>query len=109
MAPGINIFVHDAYVIGKGVLTARLAGLITVMSMPESPELAQGELMRFFAEAAWYPTALLPSQGVIWESIDDFSAAAQLKDGSTTVRLVFKFSDDGLIDTVTAEDRFASR
>lgn len=32
--------------------------------MANTPELARGELMRFFAEAAWYPTALLPNQGL---------------------------------------------
>ncbi|WP_332942875.1 MULTISPECIES: DUF6544 family protein [unclassified Microcoleus] len=32
--------------------------------------MAQGELMRFFAEAARYPAAFLPSQGVCWEAID---------------------------------------
>ena len=42
-------------------------------------EVAQGELMRFFAEAAWYPTALLPSQGVRWQAVDDTSAAILLK------------------------------
>ena len=36
-------------------------GLVTVVDMADTPELARGELMRFFAEAAWYPTALLPS------------------------------------------------
>ena len=40
-------------------------------------EVAQGELMRFFAEAAWYPTALLPSQGVRWQAVDDTSARAR--------------------------------
>ena len=39
-------------------------GLVMVVHMADTPEMARGELMRFFAEAAWYPTALLPSQGV---------------------------------------------
>ncbi len=60
MAPAMTVRVHDAYVAGEGVLTAKLFGLLTVMEQPGTPELAQGELMRFFAEAAWYPTVLLP-------------------------------------------------
>ena len=32
--------------------------------------------MRWFAEALWYPTALLPSQAVRWEAVDDHSAKA---------------------------------
>jgi hypothetical protein len=46
----------------------------TLVNLRGTPEIAQGELMRFLAEAAWYPTALLPSQGVQWKAIDDFSA-----------------------------------
>ncbi len=106
MVPGMPVHVHDAYVGGEGVLTAKLFGLLTVMKQPNTPELAQGELMRFFAEAAWYPTALLPSQGVVWEAIDDESASATLTDGNTTAKLVFQFGADGLIDSVRADGRY---
>jgi hypothetical protein len=62
--------------------------------------------MRFLAEAVWYPTALLPSQGVVWEALDDSQARATLSDGPTTVTLVFHFDAQGLIDTVRAEGRY---
>ena len=106
MAPGINAFVHDAYIAGRGVLTAKLFGLLTVMEQPGTPELAQGELMRFFAEGAWYPTALLPGQGVVWEAIDDTHASASLTDGTTTVKLVFQFDSHGLIRSVRSDGRY---
>jgi hypothetical protein len=61
--------------------------------------------MRFFAEAAWYPTALLPSQGVRWEAIDEHSANASIADGPLTLTLLFRFNDSGLIDSVHAEAR----
>jgi hypothetical protein len=61
--------------------------------------------MRFLAEAAWYPTALLPSQGVCWEAVDDHSAHATLRDGAIAVTLLFRFNVDGLIDSVRAEAR----
>ena len=41
-----------------------------------TPELNQGELLRFFAEVVWCLTSLLPSQGVIWEAIDQHSSRA---------------------------------
>jgi hypothetical protein len=65
----------------------------------------EGELMRFFAEAAWYPTALLPSQGVSWEAVDDRSAHATLQEGDTSVTMLFTFDEQGLIHTVRAEAR----
>jgi hypothetical protein len=106
MAPGMTVHVHDAYVAGEGVLTAKLFGLLTVMKQPSTSELAHGELMRFFAEAAWYPTALLPSQGVAWEAIDDTRASATLTDGKTTVKLMFQFDVQGLISSVRSDGRY---
>lgn len=106
IVPLLNVFVHDAYIAGEGLLTAKLFGFLTVMEQPGTPELAKGELMRFFAEAAWYPTALLPGQGVVWEAIDDTQASATLSDGSTTVRLVFQFDARGLISSVRSDGRY---
>lgn len=105
MAPGIYAFVHDAYVAGEGILHATLFGLVTVANLRGTPEAAQGELMRFFAEAAWYPTALLSSQGVRWEAVDDTSAKATIRDGDVTVTLLFRFNDAGLIGSVRADAR----
>ncbi len=62
--------------------------------------------MRFFAEGAWYPTALLPSQSVVWEAIDDTQAKATLTDGITTVKLVFQFDAQGLIGSVSSDGRY---
>ena len=106
MVPGLNAFVHDSYLLEKGNLQASLLGLFTLANMQNTPELNQGELLRFLAESAWYPTALLPSQGVRWEAIDHISARATLTDGATTVSLVFQFNAEGTIDTFRAEARY---
>ncbi|MGB8701639.1 MAG: DUF6544 family protein [Thermosynechococcaceae cyanobacterium] len=109
MAPGLNVFVHDSYVLGEGNLHASLLGLFTLAQMHDTPELNQGELLRFFAEATWYPTALLPSQGVRWGAIDDTSARATLTDGATTVSLVFQFNAEGAIATIRADARYRDK
>ena len=105
MVPGVSVRVHDAYVAGEGILHAALFGLVSKINLRDRGELAQGELLRFLAETAWYPTALLPSQGIHWDAIDDHSARATLHEGENTVSLVFHFSADGLIDTVSADAR----
>lgn len=105
MMPGLTAYVHDAYIAGEGILHASLFGLISLANLRGTPEMACGELMRFFAEAAWYPTALLPSQGVHWEAVNDSSAKATLTDGETTVTLLFRFNEEGLIKSVRAEAR----
>lgn len=105
MMPGLSVRVHDAYIAGDGILHASLFGLVSLVNLRGTPEVAQGELMRFLAEAAWYPTALLPSQGVQWEAVDDTSAKATLKDGKLHLTLLFRFDNDGLIESVRAEAR----
>jgi hypothetical protein len=105
MTPGVPVRVHDAYVAGEGTLNARVLGLFSVVDVHGTGEVAHGELMRFFAEAAWYPTALLPSQGVCWEAAGDRSARATLEEGDITLTLLFTFDERGLIETVRAEAR----
>lgn len=105
MMPGLPVRVHDAYAAGEGILHAAVLGLVSMVNLRGTGEVAQGELMRFFAEAAWYPTALLPSQGVLWDVVDDHSARATIKDGDLTLTLLFRFNKEGLIETVRAEAR----
>jgi hypothetical protein len=68
MVPGVRVHVFDSNIVGKGRLHAAIQGLFNVADMHGGGEIARGEFMRYFAEAAWYPTALLPSQGVTWEA-----------------------------------------
>ncbi len=105
VAPGLSVRVHDAYVAGEGVLHASMFGLVTVMKLGGSTEVAHGELMRYFAEAAWYPTALLPSQGVRWAAVDDTCALATLADGPFSLTMLFRFGADGLLASILAESR----
>ena len=103
--PGVPVLIHDAYIAGSGLLRGAILGLVPVVDIADTPELAQGELLRFFAEAAWYPTALLPSQGVRWEAVDATSARATLTDGTLAVTLLIRFNEVGLIETARAEAR----
>jgi hypothetical protein len=105
MRPGVPVRVHDAYVAGEGVLTARVLGLFPVADQRGVGDVAEGELMRYLAEAAWYPTALLPSQGVRWAAVDDRSASATMSDGDVVVSLLFAFDDEGFITSVGTQTR----
>jgi hypothetical protein len=108
MLPGLPVRVHDAYIAGEGMLHASLFGLVSVANLRGTPEMAQGELLRWLAEGAWYPTALLPSQGVRWSAIDDRSATATMRDGTTSVTLLFRFNADDMIESMRAEARGAT-
>jgi hypothetical protein len=105
MLPGLPVRVIDSYIAASGLLYAAIWGMFTVAKVSGGGEIARGELMRFFAEAAWYPTALLPSQGIRWEAIDEHAANASIVDGPLALTLLFRFNDLGLIDSVRAEAR----
>lgn len=105
MLPGIKVHVVDSYIAGQGLVRAAMLGLFTVADQSGGGDMARGELMRFFAETPWYPTALLPSQGVRWAAVDATSAKATIVEGTITLTLLFYFDEMGLIDTVRAEAR----
>jgi hypothetical protein len=107
MLPGVTVRVVDSYIAGEGWLHAAMLGLFKVASVQGGGEIARSEFMRFLAEAPWYPTALLPSQGVRWDAVDEHSANATLTDGPLTLTLLFGFNDAGLIDSVRAQARGA--
>ncbi len=100
MASAVPVFVRDAYADGDGRLRASVLGVLTVADQRGTRDLAEGELLRYLAEACWFPTALLPGQGVRWEAIDTTRARATLRDGTTTVWSEFRFGPDGLVASV---------
>ena len=105
MLPGFAALVHDSYIAGAGTLHATMLGLFTVADVQGDGVIARGEMMRYFAEMPWYPTALLPSQGVRWAAVDDRSANATLVDGPISLTLLFRFDDAGLVTSVHADAR----
>lgn len=107
MVPGLSVYVHDAYVGGEGILNPAILGLFSLADPVEAGVLAQGEFVRFFAETVWYPTALLPNQGVRWETVDDRSARATLEDGKISVMMLVNFNGADLIESVSVEARAA--
>ena len=105
MMPGLPVLVHDAYVAGEGILHVALFGLFSLVRLRGTSDIAKGELMRFLAEAAWYPTALLRSQGVRWGKVDDRSAEGTLTEGPISLTMLFRFNEQDLIESVLVAAR----
>ena len=101
--PLVPVRVIDRYQDGEGVLDARLHSLVQVAQAGPTPAMNEGELLRYLAEGVWYPTALLPSQGIEWESVNASAARATLEDGDTTASAVFHVGDDDTVERVTAK------
>ena len=106
MAPLIPVFVRDAYVAGAGSMRAELLAVYPVVKEQGKPELDAGALQRYLAEAVWFPTALLPGQGVTWQAVDERTALAFITDAQTTVSLQFRFNEAGEVTEMFAPARF---
>jgi len=105
MMPLMGVNVVDAYVGGEGILRARLLSSLAVADAEPGPILNEGELMRYLAEAVWFPPALLPGHGVEWEAVDDLHARAALTYGDITVSLLFTFNEDDEVVQIYSEGR----
>jgi len=108
MNPFLNVRVRDSYLNGRGAMSAKVLSLISVMDARDDTNLDAGSLLRYLAEAAWLPTALLPSENLQWTPIDDAKALATLSDGNTTVSLEFTFNERGEISSFFAPARVYS-
>ena len=103
--PGFPVRVVDAFIAGEGLLRPTIMGRYSIGTLQGSGEIARGELLRHFAESVWFPTALLPSQGVVWQAVDDTSAQATMTDGPISVTMLFRFGTDDLITSIYVKER----
>ncbi|MDS0282617.1 DUF6920 family protein [Haloarcula onubensis] len=102
LAPLADVWVRDSLRDGEGSAAVSLWGVLPIDSAGTSPELVEADLQRYLAEAVWYPTALLPGEGVRWEPIDDRTAEATVERAGVTASLTFTF-DDGRVTEVHGE------
>jgi len=92
----------DSYYNGKGNLKIKLLSVIPLADA-KGREFDQGEIFRWLAEAPLFPTALLPSEKLKWEAIDNNSAKAVLIDKDITVEGIFHFNGQGQITEFSAK------
>lgn len=92
----------DKYFLEKGSLQVKLFTFLEVLDK-KGKKLDESELLRWLAEAPWYPTALLPDENLQWEKIDKGSAKVRLKDGENQVEGIFHFNQKGQIIRFQAE------
>ena len=106
IVPGIMIRVHDAYRNGIGEMKVKLFSLLSLMNKQDQRELNEAALQRYLAETVWFPTALLPSQGITWSAIEQNRASASITDAGITVSLEFEFNALGEIVSVYTPARY---
>ena len=105
--PLVSVGVRDRFAGSESGASVSLFGVVPIDAAESSPELREAELMRYLAEAVWYPTALLPGAGVEWAAIDAETARATVEHGGTSASLTFTFEDDE-VRRVHADQRYRS-
>jgi hypothetical protein len=93
--------VRDGYIGGVGSMEAAVAALVPVSGQAGTREIASSALWRYLAEAVWWPTALLPSERLAWEAVDDTTARATLSDRGAIAVAEFRFGPAGEVARVT--------
>jgi hypothetical protein len=102
--PAGLIRVRDALLDGEGILTARLFGLVPV-AQASGPEATRGELMRYLAELAWCPDAILHNRTIGWTIVSQTEIVATAQLGETVGSVRLALDDEGRIESISAPDR----
>lgn len=106
LVPSVSIHIRDLFRDGDGSAGVSLHGVVPLDRAGPSQELNEAELVRYLAEAVWYPTALLPSEGVQWEPVDDQTAKATIDHGDVSASLTFSFNENHEVTRIYTENRY---
>lgn len=103
--PAGLVHVHDSLAEGIGALSVRAFGVLPIASSPTSAALTRGELIRYMAELAWAPDAIVRNRLLQWsiDAPDQFTVTANL--GLTTGSVTFTLDSAGRIASAYAPDR----
>lgn len=96
---------HLTYLNGHGTSFLKFLNSIPLLES-SGKETSISLLVRYLMEAVWYPTALLPMNGVQWQPIDNNSARMTLRDNSLSVSVTVFFDENGLITRMETQDKF---
>lgn len=105
MGPAGVIRVRDSYINGAGHLSARALGLITIVKSSPSPELDRGELMRYLAELAWTPDAILFNASLGWREDSRQRLIVSAGEGVGRAEVTLSLDSEGRIGSASAAMR----
>jgi hypothetical protein len=99
------ISVRDALKGGQGRLDVMALGIVPLASAEHSSALTRGELMRYLAELAWAPDAILFNTALRWREDGPDRLAVSAGVGETAVEVTLSLDSDGRIAGAFAPDR----
>jgi hypothetical protein len=99
------ISVRDALRDGQAHLEVHLFRGLRFASIRGSDALSKGEIMRYLAELAWAPDAILLNPWLTWTIIDGRTLRVSTGLGNVRGEVELRLDESGLIARVSAQDR----
>ena len=90
---------------GEACLEVRLLGLLRIASLRGGEDAAKGEAMRYLAELAWAPDAILLNPALSWQVLDDRRLRLAAGSGAARAEVELGLDREGRIASVEASDR----
>ena len=96
---------RDALLKGEGRFDIMALGVIPLARAAHTAALVRGELIRYLAEIAWAPQAILHNPALRWEVIDSDTLSVGAGSDETACRVLLSLDGDGRIAAAFAADR----
>ena len=97
--------VDDIFRNGGGCLAVKLFGLFSVAGAAKSVSLDRGELVRYLAELAWAPDAIVCNRALRWRELGDRRLIVSAGEGGRRAEVEITLDQEGRIAEVFAADR----
>ncbi|MBB5747555.1 hypothetical protein GGR13_003183 [Brevundimonas variabilis] len=101
------VHIRDALIDGAGQLDVRALGLVPLAQVLPSAELTRGELIRYLAEIALAPDAILQNPDIRWSDEGERRLIAAAGSGPTAAEVVLTLDREGRIGEAYAPERGA--
>lgn len=99
------VSVTDALQDGEARLEVRFLGLLRLAGLRGGEEAAKGELMRYLAELAWAPDAILSNPSLSWRVLDERTLRVAAGHGAARAEVELGLDGEGRIASARADDR----
>jgi hypothetical protein len=103
-APLVSLHVRDWYRSGVGGLDVHLWGVVPVVHA-SGEQYARGEAMRYLAELAWAPQAMITNPALEWRAVDESTVEVATRIARERVAVQLHFDPAGDIGGMSTEAR----
>jgi hypothetical protein len=95
----------DSYISGKGNMLIKLNSSLTIADS-WGLELDKSGLFRYLSEAVLFPTALIPSENLLWDLVDTNIAEVKFSDSDNSIVAKLYFDADWKLERMETYDKY---